>query len=211
MQTRTNPLCKARAYLAGGRALIPKNASGWPTLSGLVFERVGRSSLRLAPSGTVQPASAAVQPSILTIHCKTLNNLIPACYPSAVIIINSSAPSRPTFPMCLLNLPAPQRLDVLMVPLVAHSAQFWCSIRPFRINTYNNYESVSKQRTLTTFRMNTYEKQGGWGVLLLTRHATKHVYPERLSGVKDLSSPPAKDFCPRYFGEFCVTPQGGLE
>ncbi len=30
-------------------------------------------------------------------------------------------------------------------------------INPFRINTC---ESVSKQRTLTTFRMNTYEKQG---------------------------------------------------
>jgi len=27
--------------LAGGCALIPKTASGWPTLSGLVFERVG--------------------------------------------------------------------------------------------------------------------------------------------------------------------------
>jgi hypothetical protein len=26
---------------AGGRALIPKNAFGWPTLSGLVYERVG--------------------------------------------------------------------------------------------------------------------------------------------------------------------------
>jgi hypothetical protein len=26
---------------AGGRVLIPKNAFGWPTLSGLVYERVG--------------------------------------------------------------------------------------------------------------------------------------------------------------------------
>src|SRR5580700_8138718 len=28
-------------HLTGGRALIPKNAFGWPTLSGLVYERVG--------------------------------------------------------------------------------------------------------------------------------------------------------------------------
>ena len=28
---------------AGGRALIPKNACGWPILSGLVYERVGPS------------------------------------------------------------------------------------------------------------------------------------------------------------------------
>jgi len=34
------------------------------------------------------------------------------------------------------------------------SAQFWCNVSPFRINTS---KSVSKQMTLTTFRMNTYE------------------------------------------------------
>jgi hypothetical protein len=39
-------------------------------------------------------------------------------------------------------------------------AQFWCNLSPFRMNTS---KSVSKQRTLTTFRMNTYEKQGGGG------------------------------------------------
>jgi hypothetical protein len=37
-------------------------------------------------------------------------------------------------------------------------AQFWCNLNPFRMNTS---KSVSKQRALTTFRMNTYEKQGG--------------------------------------------------
>src|SRR6267143_3808421 len=36
-------------------------------------------------------------------------------------------------------------------------AQFWCNVNPFRINTC---KSVSKQRTLTSFRMNTYGKQG---------------------------------------------------
>src|SRR5260370_25288008 len=39
-------------------------------------------------------------------------------------------------------------------------AQFWCKVSPFRINTC---KSVSKQTTLTPFRMNTYEKHGGWG------------------------------------------------
>src|SRR6266852_7425557 len=41
-----------------------------------------------------------------------------------------------------------------------HFAPFWCNATPFRINTC---KSVSKQTTLTIFRMNTYEKQGeGW-------------------------------------------------
>jgi hypothetical protein len=51
----------------------------------------------------------------------------------------------------------------------------------FRMNTC---ESVSKQRTLTAFRMNTYEKHRGEGVLWLTRHPTKDVCPERPSGAE---------------------------
>src|SRR5260370_39074047 len=39
-----------------------------------------------------------------------------------------------------------------------HFAQFWCNVSPFRINTC---KTVSKQRTLTPFRMSTYEKTGG--------------------------------------------------
>src|SRR5216684_7808926 len=42
----------------------------------------------------------------------------------------------------------------------ARFAQSWCNISPFRINTS---KSVSKQTTLPLFRMNTYEKTGGWG------------------------------------------------
>src|SRR6266852_8323557 len=41
-----------------------------------------------------------------------------------------------------------------------HFARFWRHLSPFRINTS---KSVSKQRTLSIFRMNTYEKQGGGG------------------------------------------------
>ncbi len=40
-------------------------------------------------------------------------------------------------------------------------------VSTFRINTY---KSVSKQTTLTSFRINTCEKQGGGGGLLLTSH-----------------------------------------
>src|SRR2546422_11379036 len=47
----------------------------------------------------------------------------------------------------------------------AYSAQFLCSISPFRINTC---KSVSKQRTSTTFRMNTHEKTRGVGGLIFT-------------------------------------------
>src|SRR5229473_2004347 len=41
--------------------------------------------------------------------------------------------------------------------------------KPFRMNTC---ESVSKQRTLTTFRINTYENQGGRGVCNTPRRAS---------------------------------------
>src|SRR6266481_5970011 len=59
----------------------------------------------------------------------------------------------------------------------------------FRMNTC---KSVSKQTTLTIFRINTYEKHKGWGQLLLTRHPLKGVCPERPSGVKDLSCHPMR-------------------
>src|SRR5258708_8370521 len=58
--------------------------------------------------------------------------------------------------------------------------------------TMNTCKSVSKQTTLTIFRINTYEKHRGWGQLLLTRHALKGVCPERPSGVKDLSCHPMR-------------------
>ena len=51
-------------------------------------------------------------------------------------------------------------------------------------------KSVSKQRTLSPFRMNTYEKHGGGGLLWLTRNLMKGFCPERPSGAKDLSSTP---------------------
>jgi len=47
-----------------------------------------------------------------------------------------------------------------------HFAQFWCNVSPFRMNTC---KGVSKQWTLTPFRMNTYEKQGGWGGVMVNQ------------------------------------------
>jgi hypothetical protein len=42
----------------------------------------------------------------------------------------------------------------------AHFAQFWCNVSAFRMNTCKN---VSKERTLSPFRMNTYKKHRGVG------------------------------------------------
>src|SRR5260370_29421053 len=58
-------------------------------------------------------------------------------------------------------------------------AQFWCNISPFRINTC---KSVSKQRTLTTFRMNTYEKIWGGGGHFCCRRAR-----EKMAGFQQVS------------------------
>jgi hypothetical protein len=77
----------------------------------------------------------------------------------------------------------------------------------FRMNTC---KSVSKQTTLTPFRMNTYEKHRGWGVLLLATHPIRMrnlpaplfagserselriLHPGWFYGTKDLSSHPVK-------------------
>ena len=57
------------------------------------------------------------------------------------------------------------------VPVCPHADSFrFSSPNPFRMNTC---KSVAKQRTLTTFRMNTYEKTGGKGVLWLTKYPTR--------------------------------------
>ena len=70
----------------------------------------------------------------------------------------------------------------------------------FRIRTC---KSVSKQRTSTPFRMNTYKKPGGRGVLLLTKYPTR-IFVLRSSATiedsdlvgKNLSAHSRKSFCP---------------
>jgi hypothetical protein len=71
--------------------------------------------------------------------CQTAISLV--LYLLGTSVANSGALSRPQF----------------LSPVVAKIAQFLCNVSPFRMNTC---KSVSKQRTLTAFRMNTYEKQG---------------------------------------------------
>src|SRR6266404_2185005 len=61
------------------------------------------------------------------------------------------------FPLPLFDFPSPTKL--------------------FKINTY---KSLSKQRTLTSFRMNTYEKQGGGGLLWLTSPLPSSNFPTYL-------------------------------
>ena len=58
-------------------------------------------------------------------------------------------------------------------PLLAHSPN------PFRMNTC---KSVSKQRTLSTFRMNTYEKTRGGGLLWLAS------YPRRIAVLMSIAT-----------------------
>src|SRR5712692_8545799 len=58
----------------------------------------------------------------------------------------------------------------------SHFAQFWCIVSSFRMNTC---KSVSKQRTLTTFRMNTYEKRGGVGGVMVNQKMPPFTSPGR--------------------------------
>jgi hypothetical protein len=103
------------------------------------------------------------------------------------------------------SAPTPDYPQDLRARKAANSAQFWCNVSPFRMNTC---KSVSKQRTLTPFRMNTYEKYRGEGgaaslarsalrgVLLLTTHPMRMRILSERSESKDLSSDPIEDVCP---------------
>jgi hypothetical protein len=68
---------------------------------------------------------------------------------------------------------SPSRFSLILDPCPLTSSI------PFRINTC---KSVTKQTTLTSFRMNTYEKTGGRGVLLLTR------FPRRESVLRSIKT-----------------------
>jgi len=57
-----------------------------------------------------------------------------------------------------------------------HLHNFSAPINTFKMNTC---KSVSKQRTLTSFRMNTYAKRGGRGVSLLTQERERRPTPNK--------------------------------
>ena len=64
------------------------------------------------------------------------------------------------------------------------SLHFWRRLSPFRINTS---ESGDSKQLYPPLDSTVLKNRGRGSQLLLTRHATKHVCPERPSGVKDLS------------------------
>src|SRR6266446_5188517 len=67
----------------------------------------------------------------------------------------------------------------------AHFARFLHHLSPFRMNTSRSVHSKQLYLPLESTLM----KKGGRGIqLLLTRNAKKHFYPERPSGVKELSA-----------------------
>src|SRR5258708_27708382 len=75
------------------------------------------------------------------------------------------APGLATQPRQLFSVPLPARSLFTLFTIqnssdLSPAMQNATPVSPFRMNTC---KSVSKQRTLTTFRMNTYEKQGEGG------------------------------------------------
>ncbi len=85
-------------------------------------------------------------------HVVLLPQAADVCLPSATSLESTLVE------VFILNSLNPFRMNTCRAK--PHFAQFWCNISPFRINTC---KSVSKQTVLSTFRINTYEKTGGWG------------------------------------------------
>jgi hypothetical protein len=89
-----------------------------------------------------------------------------------------------------------RRQVVLLTPQnnlpVPHSSPIIFPATTFRMNTS---KSVSKQRTLTPFRMNTYKKPQGGGWLWLTKYPAR-IFVLRSIATKDPSSHPIKDANP---------------
>ncbi len=167
------------------------------TLNGVAYplrfcfrQRVGHSSLRLASAETVQPVPAAVQPSISTIHCKTLINFIKACYSLAVFVESNpcpftlftltfeGSPDRPVPTLSGRSRPArdrrfrPGRKGLVSLQfaspvflLTDHCPLITahsCS-KSFSCNTYASPRKCCKQKTYGTaklFRCNIYKKHG---------------------------------------------------
>src|SRR6266851_8728459 len=109
---------------------------------------------------TVQPAPTTVRPSISTIHCKTLNNLIRPCYPLPVFAATHPRRSLDSFPN-LARLPHPQLLLPALVLsgspvegypillLTDHCPRItaYSRSKSFSCNTYGSPRKCCKQKT----------------------------------------------------------------
>src|SRR5258708_2886423 len=87
-------------------------------------------------------------------HVVLLHQAADVCLPSVYPEQRRVTPLESTLAeVFILNSLNPFRMNTCRAK--PHFAQFWCNVTPFRINTC---KSVSKQTTLSTFRINTYEK-----------------------------------------------------
>src|SRR5260370_30729885 len=118
-----------------------------PPFRAIVTHEIG------APAGSPQPAPEARSPHV---------DFCAACPGTPTSLL---APGLATQPRQLFSvpLPAPSLFTLFTIQNssdLSPAMQNATPVSPFRMNTC---KSVSKQRTLTTFRMNTYEKHGEGG------------------------------------------------
>src|SRR6266852_7192320 len=120
-------------------------------------------------------------------HVVYLRQTADVCLPSVYHEQRRVTPLESTLvEVFILNSLNPFRINTCRAK--PHFAHFWCNVTPFRINTC---KSVTKQTTLSTFRINTYEKTGGRGGLLTDRlwtpsgrsHRFIHIAVDLLAGI----------------------------
>ncbi len=111
-------------------------------------------------------------------------------FPPSVGCQSRTTPGKPL----LLLHEFPKALPPKPFRINAHFPRFCCHVSTFRMNTS---KSVSKQRTLSVFRINTFEKQGrGWPVIV-NQESERDSYPEESAAADDDSRP--TDHGPRQF------------
>src|SRR6266849_139205 len=135
-----------------------------------------------------------VRPSISTIHCKTLNNLIRPCYPLPVFAATHPRRSLDSFPK-LARLPHPQLLPpapdiwgsavegypILLLTDHCPRITAYSRSKSFSCNTYGSPRKCCKQKTYgqaKPFRCNTYKKRGG-GVPIMVNQESKKGFLSR--------------------------------
>ncbi len=98
--------------------------------------------------------------------------------PQSVRLGLRAKPAPPNLSTCALRAPIDSPSSAPRAPSIM---QYAAPISPFRMNTC---KSVSKQSTLTPFRMNTYAKPGGEGVP--PKPPFPNEFPVRKIAIEDL-------------------------